>query len=64
MTQLLINLTNRIALAHEADERGAAASEYLGILVVVAAIIGAIMLLGIDQTIAGAIEGAVNDIIN
>jgi len=48
--------------ARAAEQRGQTAAEYLGIVVVVAAIIAAIVGAGLDDKIAGALEKAVDSI--
>ncbi len=45
------------------DERGQTAAEYVGILVVVAAILGAIFGLGLEEKIGSALETAINKIV-
>ena len=44
------------------EERGQTAAEYMGILFVVAIIIGAVVAIDIDDRIAEAAEGLVDDI--
>ena len=53
------------ALAERArDERGQTAAEYMGLLFVIALIIGALISLKIHEDIAKAAEGLINDISN
>lgn len=45
------------------EERGQTAAEYMGILLLISAILVAIFTLNLDQTIKNAVNGAVNGII-
>jgi hypothetical protein len=44
------------------EERGQISAEFMGLLFIVALVIGAIVALGIHTTISEAIEGFINDI--
>lgn len=57
MNQSLERLTERLR-----DESGQTAAEYVGIIVIVAAIIGAIAATGIGDTLANALSDAVDSI--
>ena len=57
----LAEFGHRLA-ARMQQERGQTAAEYLGIVVIVAAIIAAIVSTKLDKTIAEALEGAVKSI--
>jgi Flp pilus assembly pilin Flp len=45
------------------DQKGQTAAEYMGILLLISAIIVAVFSMNIDQTIKNAVNGAVNQII-
>jgi hypothetical protein len=53
----------RDALCGRAADRGVSALEYVGMVIIVAAIILAIRGLGLDTAISGAVSRAVNNII-
>ncbi|SFB88677.1 hypothetical protein [Streptomyces aidingensis] len=44
-------------------DRGAGFVEYAGLLLLIASIVVAVVALGLDETIANAIQGAVEDIL-
>ena len=61
-TSLELTVKAQNFLARMREERGQTAAEYLGIVVVVAAIIAAIVGAGLDDKIAKALSGAVDKI--
>jgi hypothetical protein len=52
----------RHAVAGMREERGQISAEFMGLLFIVALVIGAIVALGIHTTISEAIEGFINNI--
>lgn len=63
MLTLYLALQRRLDEVKATRERGAAVIEYAGLLVIVAAIVGAIVALNLHEAIGTAVENAVNDII-
>ena len=61
-TSLELTVKAQNFLARMREERGQTAAEYLGIVVVVAAIIAAIVGAGLDDKIAKALSSAVDKI--
>jgi len=59
---LLRTLVNLLHPSSRRGDRGQTAAEYLGIVVLVGAIIAAIFALGIDTTIADALGAAVDKV--
>lgn len=56
-------LSSRLRKANTGD-RGAGFVEYAGLLLLIAAIVGAVMALGLDEDIANAIQGAVSSVLD
>ena len=57
LLELWVRAQNRLA-----EDRGQTAAEYMGILFIVAIIIGAIVGLKVHQDIANAVDGLIKDI--
>ena len=61
-TRLALGDAKHAVAARARDERGQISAEFMGLLFIVALVIGAIVALDIHTTISDAIEGFINDI--
>jgi hypothetical protein len=60
--RLVVGNARHAVAARLRDEQGQISAEFMGLLFIVALVIGAIVALGIHTTISSAIEGFINNI--